>query len=91
MDFCPVQCERLLIFRVRVKSVSLYHSKFACLALHIAVKEFSKPTSKNGEIGRFNRALIIESFLVTLKFHSLIPSYINNMKTGHTFSCYKHN
>ena len=32
-------------------------------------KNFSKPTSKHGEIGRFNRSLLKESFQLTLKCH----------------------
>ena len=52
------------IFTVGVKSVPLYHFKLACVILHMAVKLFSKPTSKNREVGRFN----LEShFLSTLK------------------------
>ena len=58
------------IFTVCVKSVPLYHFKFAYVVLHMAVKS----TSGNGEIDRFNRALLIESFQLTLKFHSFIPS-----------------
>ena len=42
------------IFTVCVKFVPLYHFKLAYVFLHIAVKEFSKSTSKNREIGRFN-------------------------------------
>ena len=52
------------IFSVCIKSVPLYHSKIACVVLHTAVKNFSEPTSRNGEIGCFN----LEShFLPTLK------------------------
>ena len=47
------------VFTVCIKSVPLYHFKLACVALHTAVKVFSKPTSKNGEIGRFNRYIFI--------------------------------
>ena len=50
------------IFTVCVKSVPRYHFKFAYVVLQMPVKEFSKPTSNNGEIGRFNRSLLIESF-----------------------------
>ena len=39
------------IFTVCVKSVPLYDFKLAYVVLHMAVKD---PTSKNGEIGRFN-------------------------------------
>ena len=48
------------IFIVCVKSVSLYHFKPAYVVLYRAVKKnFSKPNSKNREIGRFNRSLLI--------------------------------
>ena len=47
-------------FLVCVKSVPGYHCKLAYLILQI--KNFSKPNSKNGEIGRFNRFLLKESF-----------------------------
>ena len=47
------------IFTVCVKSVPVYHFKLAYIVLHMAV---FKPISKNGEIGRFNRSLPIESF-----------------------------
>ena len=57
------------IFKVCVKSVPFYRFKLAYVVLHMAVKEFSKPTSKNEEIGRFNRSLITESFQLTLEFH----------------------
>ena len=66
------------IFTVCVKSVPLYHFKLAHVVLHMAVKEFSKPISGNGEIGNFNRPLLIDSFQLTLHFHSFIPS---NMKS----------
>ena len=42
------------IFTVCVKSVPHYHFKLAYVILQMAVKEFSKTTSKNVEIGRFN-------------------------------------
>ena len=41
-------------------------------------KNFSKPTSKSGEIGHFNRSLLIESFWLTLKSHSFIASNIKS-------------
>ena len=41
-------------FTICVKSAPLYHFKFGYVVLHMAVKDFSKPTSENGEIGRFN-------------------------------------
>ena len=66
------------IFTLCVKSVPLYHFKLAYVVLHKNVKEFSKSASKNGEIGRFNRSLLIESFQLTLKFHSFIPSNLKS-------------
>ena len=30
--------------------------------LHMTIKQLFKPTSKNGETGRFNRSLLTESF-----------------------------
>ena len=68
----------LFIFTVCVKYVPLYHFKLAYVIIHMAVKEFLKPTSKNGETGRFNWSLLKESFQLTLKFHSSVPS---NMKS----------
>ena len=65
-----------------VKSVQLYHFKLAYLVLYIAAKKFSKPTSKNGEIGRFNWSLLIESFYLTLKCDSFNPC---DMKVQATF------
>ena len=50
------------IFTVCVRSVPRYHFKLAYVVLQMAVKDFSKPTSENGEICRFNRSLLIESF-----------------------------
>ena len=41
-------------FLVSVKSVPLYHFKLAYVVLHMAVKEFFKPTHKKGKIGPFN-------------------------------------
>ena len=40
----------------------LDHFKFANVVLLMTVKEVFKTTSKNGEIGRFNKSLLIESF-----------------------------
>ena len=58
-----------IIFTICIRSVPLYHSKLAYVVLHMAVKEFSKPTSKNGEIGHFN----LEShFWPTLKISSSV-------------------
>ena len=45
------------------KSVPLYHFNLAFVVLHMIVKNLQKPTSKNGEIGRFN----LESFLTSLE------------------------
>ena len=74
-----MQCVKIAhSFLVCVKFVPLYYFKLAYVVLHMTVKEFFKPTSKNGEIGRFNRSLLIESFQLTLKFHSFVPS---NMKS----------
>ena len=50
------------ISTVCVKSVPRYHFKLCYVVLHMVVKEFSKPSFKNGEIGRFNRSLLMESF-----------------------------
>ena len=41
-------------FTVSVKSVPLYHFKLAYVVLLRLSKNFSDPTSKNGEISRFN-------------------------------------
>ena len=46
------------IFTVRVKSVPLCHFKLAHVLYIWLSKNFSKPTSKNGEIGRFDRSLL---------------------------------
>ena len=45
-----------------VKSVPLYYFGLVCVVLHMAVKKFFKHASKNGEIGRFNRSLLMKSF-----------------------------
>ena len=50
------------IFTVCVKSVPRYHLKLALVVLQMAVEEFLKLTSKNGETGGFNRFSLIESF-----------------------------
>ena len=42
------------IFTAPVKSVPFYHFKLAHVVLHMVVKEFTKPTSKDGKIGRLN-------------------------------------
>ena len=65
---------RLFIFTVCVKSVPIYHFKFAYVVLHMAVNEFFETSSKNGEIGCFN----LEShFSLTLKISCsvLLNSY----------------
>ena len=49
-------------FLVFVKSVPCYHFKLAYVVLQMAAKNFSKTTSKNREIVRFNWSLLIESF-----------------------------
>ena len=36
------------------KSVPLYPFKLTYVVVHMAVKEFSEPTSKNREVGRLN-------------------------------------
>ena len=68
-----IQCKGPVKLMKRVKiahsffqSVSnLFHfiilSLLAYVVLHVAAKEFSKPTSENGEICRFNRSLLMES------------------------------
>ena len=50
------------IFTVCVKSVPLYHFKLAYVFYIWLSKNFSKPTSRNEEIGRFNQSLLMESF-----------------------------
>ena len=51
------------ILTVCVKSIPLYHVKVGYVVLHIRLsKNLLKPTSKNREIGRFDRSLLIESF-----------------------------
>ena len=44
----------LFIFTVCVRSVPSYHFKLAYVILQIAVKNFSKPTSKNGDMNHLN-------------------------------------
>ena len=59
------------IFTVCVKSVALYNFKPAYVVLQMAVKEFfSKPSSKNGEIGRFNYRVILADLEMSL-IHSI--------------------
>ena len=68
----------------------LFHFIILYVVLHIAVKNFSKPTSKNVEMGRFKRALLIESFYLTLKFYLFIPykykRYMPNFQSDLTFT-----
>ena len=54
----PVGENSSFILTVRVKSVPLYHFKLTHVVLHMAVEEFSQPTSKNGGIDRFNVRVI---------------------------------
>ena len=46
------------IFTVCVKSAPRYHFQFTYVVLQMAVKNFSKPISMKGEIGRFNLSLL---------------------------------
>ena len=50
------------IFTGCAKSVPRYNFKLAYVVLQMPVNEFFETTSKNGEIGLFNRALLIQSF-----------------------------
>ena len=50
------------IFTVCVKSVPRYHFQLAYVVLQMSGKEFLKPTSMKGEMGRFNQSLFIKSF-----------------------------
>ena len=52
--------------------------KLIQLAYVVLHKEFFKPTSKTGKIGRFNQSLPTESVQVTLKFHLFILSNIKS-------------
>ena len=54
------------IFTVCVTSVPRHYFKLAYVVLS---KNLSKPTSKNGEMGRFNPSLLAESFYLTLRCH----------------------
>ena len=44
-----------------MKRVKIAHSFFQSAVSNVAAKEFSKPTSENGEICRFNWSLLMES------------------------------
>ena len=77
-----------LIYRVKIAHsfLQFVSNQFHFIILILSMwfykwlsKNFSKPTSKNGEIGRFSRPLLIESFELTLKVHSFVPS---NMKSA---------
>ena len=59
----PVSENSSFIFTVYVKSVPLFHFNLLYVVLHMAAKKFSKPNSKNGEIGHFN----LESCLTNLE------------------------
>ena len=50
------------IYTVYVKYIIFCNFKLVCVVLHLAFKEFSETTSKNGEIGCFNLSLLKESF-----------------------------
>ena len=59
-----------LIFTFQVKAVSRYGFMLVLVVLHMTVKEISKSTLKNREIGHF----ILESqFQPTLKISSNVP------------------
>ena len=45
----------------------LFHFKLTYVVLHMAVKDFSKPTSKNGEMSSFDLFLLMESYLADLE------------------------
>ena len=67
------------IFTICIKSIEPYYFKLAYVVLHVAIKQFFHAhththTSKNGEVSRFTRSLLMESFQLTLKFHPFIPS-----------------
>ena len=50
------------LFAVCAKSVPRYHFMLAHVVLEMAVKEFFEIHFQNGDIGRFNRFLLIELF-----------------------------
>ena len=72
----PAGENSLFIFTVCVKSVPLYHFKFAYVVLHTAVKEFLKPTSENGEIDCFNS--IRSSLFYCLKVQGSLGTLLKN-------------
>ena len=49
----PAGENRSFIFTVCVKSVPLNQFKLACVVLRMAMKDLSKPASKNREIGLY--------------------------------------
>ena len=53
-------------FHIIILSFPMYFYKWVS-------KNFSKPTSINGETCRFNRSVLKESFQLTLKCHQFIP------------------
>ena len=59
----PVGENSSFILTVCVKSVPFYHFKLAFAVLQMAVKELFETHSKTGEIGRFNRSLLMKSFV----------------------------
>ena len=55
--------QRVKIAHSILQSVSnLFHLIILSLLVHMTVKEFFETTSKNGDIGHFNRSLLIEAF-----------------------------
>ena len=67
-------------FSVCVKSAPLFHFKLAYVVLHMAVKEFIEIRIQQSRNRSFYQSLLIESFWLTLKFHSFNPSNINVLK-----------
>ena len=54
-------------FLVCAKSVPRYHFKLAYVVLQMAAKNFSKSTSKNGEIGHFKSVFAFRVILADLE------------------------
>ena len=67
---------------IKVKTVSLYGFMRAYAVLYMTVKEFAKQLGSKSK----QQSLFIESFQLTLNFHSFIPS---NMKS--TCRIFNHN
>ena len=63
-----------------VKSVPLFHFKLAHVVLHMTVKEFFEIRLQQSRNRSFYQSLLIESFWLSLKFHSFNPSNINVLK-----------